>query len=386
MPPSGLRLGHSAAQIPHKNPSATPRVRVPGVHPDTLQCRGREGLLVGAYALDAADTLTGRSRPLHLPNPLPAPVLCRPPVVKLSIWGTDLMDSFTGNTPPRPASDPRLRSHQIPRLAAWKRNSSDRRGVGAIGSNAISAIMGSAGRVVAASPALSANTCMTRLEIHLVTCSFSGRLGGSLSRIVTTQVTRPGKQGTPGDWFSQLAGNADIPWEVGDASGWTGGQVVAGSNPVSPTKFRQVKCYFYLLPKPARPVHLIRCQRRPAIAASLPGAKPALTCVFCPKVRRPDGREEFSASCDTHVGRRRPPIPFTPRNKLLNRAFPSRGGPTGDDWRGVWLSPTCHIWASDSTTGAISASRSGLLCRASPGGHRDDVIAYQRGALGRRVR
>ena len=63
----------------------------------------------------------------------------------------------------------------------------------------------------------------------------------------------------------------------------TGGQVVAGSNPVSPTKFRQVKCYFYLLPKPARPVHLIRCRRRPGIAVSLPGAKPALTCVFCPK-------------------------------------------------------------------------------------------------------
>ena len=58
--------------------------------------------------------------------------------------------------------------------------------------------------------------------------------------------------------------------------------MVAGSNPVSPTTFRQVKCYFYLLPKPARPVHLIRCQRRPGIAVSLPGTKPALTCVFCP--------------------------------------------------------------------------------------------------------
>ena len=44
------------------------------------------------------------------------------------------------------------------------------------------------------------------------------------------------------------------------------------------------------------------------------------------RVRRPDGREEFSASCDTHVGRRRPPIPFfTPRNKPLNRAFPLAG-------------------------------------------------------------
>ena len=43
------------------------------------------------------------------------------------------------------------------------------------------------------------------------------------------------------------------------------------------------------------------------------------------KVRRPDGRDEFSASCDTQVGRRRPPIPFTRRNKPLNRAFPRAG-------------------------------------------------------------
>jgi hypothetical protein len=43
------------------------------------------------------------------------------------------------------------------------------------------------------------------------------------------------------------------------------------------------------------------------------------------KVRRPDGRDEFSASCDTQVGRRRPPIPFTRRSKPLNRAFPLAG-------------------------------------------------------------
>jgi hypothetical protein len=43
------------------------------------------------------------------------------------------------------------------------------------------------------------------------------------------------------------------------------------------------------------------------------------------KVRRLDGREEFSASCDTRVGRRWPRIPFTRRNKPLNRAF-SRAG------------------------------------------------------------
>jgi hypothetical protein len=56
------------------------------------------------------------------------------------------------------------------------------------------------------------------------------------------------------------------------------------------------------------------------------------------RVRRPDGREEFSASCDTQVGRRRPRIPFTRRNKPLKRAFPSRGGTIGDDCRG----PGCH--------------------------------------------
>ena len=43
------------------------------------------------------------------------------------------------------------------------------------------------------------------------------------------------------------------------------------------------------------------------------------------RARSPDGREEFSASCDTHVGRRRPRIPFTRRNKPLNRAFPLAG-------------------------------------------------------------
>jgi hypothetical protein len=107
--------------------------------------------------------------------------------------------------------------------------------------------------------------------------------------------------------------------------------VVAGSNPVSTILFMQVDCYFYLLPKPARPVHLIRCLRRPGIAVALPGAKPALTLRVLSKGRRLDGREEFSASCDKHVGRRWPRIPFTRRNMPLSRAFPSRGGTTGDD-------------------------------------------------------
>ena len=43
------------------------------------------------------------------------------------------------------------------------------------------------------------------------------------------------------------------------------------------------------------------------------------------RVRRPDGRDEFSASCDTQVGRRWPRIPFTCRNKPLNRAVPLAG-------------------------------------------------------------
>ena len=40
---------------------------------------------------------------------------------------------------------------------------------------------------------------------------------------------------------------------------------------------------FYLLPKLAAAEHLIRRQRWPGIAASLPGTKPTLTCVVCPK-------------------------------------------------------------------------------------------------------
>jgi len=38
----------------------------------------------------------------------------------------------------------------------------------------------------------------------------------------------------------------------------------------------------------------------------------------------------------------------------------------------VWLSQACHIWTSDSTSGATSAGWFGLLCRASPVGQRAD--------------
>jgi len=68
-------------------------------------------------------------------------------------------------------------------------------------SSTSSAMMRSAGRVVDASPALSANTCMTPIQRFPVICSISGLSGGSLSPIVTTQVTSHGTQGTPGDGF-----------------------------------------------------------------------------------------------------------------------------------------------------------------------------------------
>ena len=66
--------------------------------------------------------------------------------------------------------------------------------------------MRSAGRVVAASPALLANACTSPLQRYPVTCSVSGLSGGSLSRIVTTQATHRGKQGTSGDGFPSSLG------------------------------------------------------------------------------------------------------------------------------------------------------------------------------------
>ena len=43
------------------------------------------------------------------------------------------------------------------------------------------------------------------------------------------------------------------------------------------------------------------------------------------KVRRPDGRDEFSASWDKHVGRRWPPILFTPPKQAVEQGFPLAG-------------------------------------------------------------
>ncbi len=103
----------------------------------------------------------------------------------------------------------------------------------------------------------------------------------------------------------------------------TGGQVVAGSNPVSPTKSRQVKCYFYLLPKLTHAGALDSESTTARNRRILAWRKTGPDLRVLSRVRRPDGRGEFSASCDTHVGRRRPRIPFTRRNKPLNRAFPA---------------------------------------------------------------
>jgi hypothetical protein len=87
-------------------------------------------------------------------------------------------------------------------------------------------------------------------------------------------------------------------------------------------------------------------------------------------VRRPDGRDEFSASCDTHVGRRWPPIPFTRRNKAVEQGFPPRGaGRPVMTATGLVVTDLSHL-ASDSTSGATSAGWFGLLCRASPVGQR----------------
>lgn len=61
-----------------------------------------------------------------------------------------------------------------------------------IESNTIVWVMRSAGRLVAASPALPANACTTPAETYPVTCSIPDAAAGSLSQIVTTQVTHPG--------------------------------------------------------------------------------------------------------------------------------------------------------------------------------------------------
>jgi hypothetical protein len=47
-------------------------------------------------------------------------------------------------------------------------------------------------------------------------------------------------------------------------------------------------------------------------------------CVLS-RVRRPDGRDESSASCDTHVGRRWPRIPFHTPKQAVEQGSPLAG-------------------------------------------------------------
>src|SRR6476660_7652878 len=101
--------------------------------------------------------------------------------------------------------------------------------------------------------------------------------------VVTSGAKHGGTQGDTLRRFVQVGGREGRAGTGEYGFSLTGGQVVAGSNPVSPTTFRQLKCYFYLLPKAATPEHLIRCQLRTAIAVFLPGTKSTLTCGLCPK-------------------------------------------------------------------------------------------------------
>ena len=105
----------------------------------------------------------------------------------------------------------------------------------------------------------------------------------------------------------------------------TGGQVVAGSNPVSPTEFMQVKCYFYLLPMLTTRGALDSVSTTAWNRRIFAWRKIGPDLRVLSRVRRPDGREEFPASCDTQVGRRRPRIPFTRRKQAVEQGFPLAG-------------------------------------------------------------
>ena len=61
----------------------------------------------------------------------------------------------------------------------------------------------------------------------------------------------------------------------------TGGQVVAGSNPVGPTKFMQVKCYVYLLPMLMARAALDSVSTTAGSPHPDPRLNAAATCAFC---------------------------------------------------------------------------------------------------------
>jgi hypothetical protein len=69
---------------------------------------------------------------------------------------------------------------------------------------------------------------------------------------------------------------------------------------------------------------LIRCRRRPAIAASLPATKPALTCVFCPESdARMAARSSRRVVTRTSVDGGAHPV-HTPKQSV-EQGFPPRG-------------------------------------------------------------
>ena len=235
---------------------------------------------------------------------------------------------------------------------------------------------------------LVANWASRRAFRHAGVCCW---WAGGLRRchgVVTSGAKHGGTEGDTLRRFVQVNGRGGTIWDGKHGFSLTGGQVVAGSNPVSPTTFRQVKCYFYVLPKPARPVHLIWCQRRPGITVSLPGTKPTLTCVFCPKsdARMAAMSSRLVVTRKSVDGGR---ASRSRRNKPLNRAFPSRSRTIGHDCCG----PDCHRLVTSGVgrngRGDFRGPRR-FAVSSQPSRPAHDVIAmsrgYQRVALGRRGR
>jgi len=106
-----------------------------------------------------------------------------------------------------------------------------------------------------------------------------------------------------------------------------------------------------------------------------------------PGVWRAHGGMQLRASCDKRVGRRRPRIPFTRRNKPLNRAFPFAGrNDRVMAAAGLVVTDVSHLGVGLNWWGRFP--RAGSVCcveqAQEAGAH--DVIAYRRGVLGRRVR
>ena len=136
-------------------------------------------------------------------------------------------------------------------------------------------------------------------------------------------------------------------------------------------------------------VHLIRCQRQPAIAISFPGAKPALTCVFGPAFDPRIAGTQLRASVTSTSDEPDDASPRAPKIAVELELFLRRAGrsvmPAARVIHGLVTSGR-----SDSTARAVSAGRFGLLSRTSPVGQRArcdrDGSVAKRVALGRRMR